>query len=338
MPLRSFTRLALAATLLAAALPTSAATLLVGNKSGQSVYALDLASGEKQAEFATGIGPHEIAVSPNDGLAVVANYGAGSAGNTLTVIDLATREVARTIDLGTHTRPHGMRFLPDGRRVLVTTEGSDSLTEVDVIAGTVLRNVPVGDGKPHMVALSPDAALAYVTQLDAGAISVVDVEKGEKVADISTGAGPEGLAVAPDGEIWVGNRDADSVSVIDPATRDVRATLTSEGFPIRVVMTPDARHVLVVNARSATLAVFDRAKREQVASVVLAEDGKAYKSSLLGGSAIPIGVLVSADGKRVFAALSGGDEIAVIDTATWQVTARWATGREPDALAIVGDD
>ena len=122
--------------------PAAANTLLVGNKSGQSVFVLDLASGEKRAEFATGVGPHEIVISPNGGLAVVANYGASTAGNTLTVIDLATATVARTVDLGEHTRPHGLRFLPDGRHVLATTEGDGSLTEADVIGGTVLRSLP----------------------------------------------------------------------------------------------------------------------------------------------------------------------------------------------------
>jgi hypothetical protein len=34
-------------------------------------------------------------------------------------------------------------------------------------------------------------------------------------------------------------------------------------------------------------------------------------------------------------AISGGNEIAVIDTADWQIVDRWATGREPDALGVV---
>ena len=313
----------------------SADTLLVGNKSGQSVFLLDLASGEKRGEFATGVAPHEIVISPNGALAVVADYGAATSGNTLTVYDLARSSLARTVDLGAHTRPHGLTFIDD-RRVLATTEGDGSLTEVDVIGGTVLRNVALGDGKPHMVAVAPDRSVAYVTQVDGGMVSVVDLASFEKLTDIRTGAGAEGIAVAPDGEVWVSNRAADSVSVIDPASREVVATLASAGFPIRVVMTPDGNHVIVTNAKAANLSVFARGSRELVKTIALAEEGKTYKQTMLGAAALPIGARVSPDGARVFAAVSGGDEIAVIDAKTWEVTARWPAGREPDALAIPG--
>lgn len=311
--------------------------LLVGNKSAASVHALDLASGEQMAQFETGEGPHEIEVSPDGTLAVVSDYGARNAGNSLTVIDWTDRKVLRRIDLGEHNRPHGMRFTPDGTRLVVTTEGSGSLTVVDVEAGTVSANIKVGDGLPHMVALSPDGRFAYVTQLRAGTLSVVDLEAGSKLRDIATGRGAEGVAVSPDGtEIWVGNRDEDKLTVIDAASLDIVATLDSKGFPIRITMTPDGRHVLVTNARAAALAVFDRSERKQIATIALAREGADYRPSMLGNTALPIGALVAPDGRRAFVAISGGDEVAVIDTATWQVTDYWSSGREPDALGIVG--
>ncbi len=309
--------------------------LLVGNKSAATVYALDLSNGEKLAEFESGAGPHEIEVSPDGRLAVVADYGERAVGNTLTVIDWPARSVLRRIDLGDNTRPHGLRFLPDGRRLVVTTEGSDRLTEVDVEAGEVLRSIEVGNGLPHMVALSPDGRRAYVTQLRSGVLSVIDLEAGEKLRDIETGAGAEGVAVAPDGEIWVGNRADDTVVVVDPERLAVVATLTSTGFPIRVTMTPDGGTVLVTNARAATLAVFDRLRREQIATVELSDPELKYRPSMLGTTALPIGAEVAPDGKRVFVAISGGDRVAVIDSATWKITGYWTTGREPDALAII---
>jgi len=109
----------------------------------------------------------------------------------------------------------------------------------------------------------------------------------------------------------------------------------SPGFPIRVAMSPDGRHALVSNARAATLSVFDVARRELVTTVALAQDGVEYKNTLLGRAALPIGVRVHPDGSRAYVAISGGDEIAVLDTADWRVIARWPTGREPDALGII---
>lgn len=334
--MRPVTILALAA-VLASAPVRADGVLLVGNKSAASVEILDLRSGAAQGRIATGAGPHEIEVSPDGRRIVVADYGSSTAaGDTLTVIDWPSRETRR-VPLGEHRRPHGLRFLPDGRRAVVTTEGSGSLVEVDLARGRVLRAIAVGAGKPHMVALAPGGSRAYVTQVAGGVVSVIDLESGRRLRDVATGVGAEGIAITPDGdELWVSNRADDSVSVIDTATLAVVATLPSAGFPIRVAMTPDARHVLVVNAKAATLSVFDRTARRTVATVTLDEPGVRYQPSMLGDSALPIGVRVAPDGRRAYVAISGGDQVAVIDTANWTIEERWKTGREPDAVAIAG--
>ncbi|MFZ2489989.1 MAG: YncE family protein, partial [Thermoanaerobaculia bacterium] len=68
------TALAILITMLA--LPAAASDLLlVANKSGHTVDLVDLVSGNSIATLPTGHAPHEIAVSPNGSLAVIANYG-----------------------------------------------------------------------------------------------------------------------------------------------------------------------------------------------------------------------------------------------------------------------
>lgn len=311
-------------------------TLLVGNKSGDTVWALSTTTGLRLAEFATGDAPHEVVVSPDRSLAVVGNYGSDEAGDTLTVINWALRDISRTVQLGANTRPHGLRFVPGSHRVVATTEGSDRVLVVDLGTGRIEQEIDVGGGKPHMLALSPQGDTAWVTKVEAGSVAVVDLAAGEKVAEIATGAGAEGIALTPDGrEAWVSNRADDSISVIDTARREIVATLPSAGFPIRVAMTPDGAYALVTNARSAELAVFDVADRREVARIALAEEGREYRETMLGRAALPIGVLVDDDGRRAYVAVSGADEIAVIDAAEWRVIDRWQTGAEPDALAFI---
>jgi YVTN family beta-propeller protein len=310
--------------------------LLVGNKSAHTLWALDLATGEKVAEFATGVGPHEVEVSSDQRYAVVSNYGEReSAGNSLTVIEWPAGREVRVIDLGENTRPHGMAFLT-GYQVAVTTEGSDSLVLVDAGLGTVVSRIPVGEGVAHMVAASRDGRFAYVTNISAGTLEKVDLQAGEVLKTIETGKGAEGVAMVDDRrEVWVTNRGDDTVSVVDAETLEVLATLASPGFPIRVAISPNGRHALVTNARAATLSVFDTRERELVATIQVADPDAEYQQTLLGNSALPIGVEVSPDGSRAFVAISGGNEIAVIDTADWSIVERWATGREPDALGVV---
>jgi YVTN family beta-propeller protein len=333
--MKLYTLLAMTACMVAAPAVT-ADVLLVGNKSAHTLWALDLASGEKRAEFETGVGPHEVEVSSDQRYAVVSNYGEReSAGNTLTVIEWPAGRVVRTIDLGENTRPHGMTFLT-GHRIAVTTEGSDSLLVVDIGLGTVVSRTGVGEGVAHMVAASRDGRFAYVTNISAGTLEKVDLHAGEVLQTIVTGEGAEGVAMVDDRrEVWVTNRGNDTVSVVDAESLEVLATLDSPGFPIRVAISPYGKHALVTNARAATLSVFDIRDRELVATVQVADPDAEYQQTLLGTTALPIGVEVTPDGKRAFVAISGGNEVAVIDTANWQIVDRWATGREPDALGVV---
>lgn len=322
-----------------------AGVLLVGNKSAASLWRLDLADGRRLGEVATGQGPHEIAVAPDRRMAVVADYGSGDApGNTLTVLDLDSGNT-RTVPLGSNTRPHGLRFLPGGRGLVATTEGSDALVVVDLDAGRVERAIAIGPGKGHMVALSADGTIAYVTKVGSGQLVRVDLgaasaTSGEAaqaaaVREVQAGAGAEGIDVAPDGTVWVSNREAGTVTVHDPDSLAVLHTLQSPGFPIRLVFTPDGRHALVTNARAAKLTVFDVATRQLVASVPLEPEGVELHDTMLGSAALPIGAIADPSGGRVFVAISGADRIAVVDTATWTVSDWWETGREPDALGIV---
>lgn len=315
--------------------PALAADLLVGNKSADTVWRLSLEDGRRIGAFPAGPAPHEIVVSPDGRLALVTHYGGAEPGRSVGVLDLETGRVARRIRLDGHARPHGIRWLPDGRAV-VTAEATGSLLVLDVAGGTVESAIEVGDGNGHMVEVSADGGVAYVSKIADGTVSRVDLAKGEVTHVVESGAGAEGLAVHPlSGDVWVGNREADTVTVHDAGTLALRHTLQSEGFPIRVVFTPDGRHALVTNARAATLAVFDAETRERVAEVPLAREGAAYRDTLLGIAALPIGVVADPAKPRVYVAISGADEIAVIDTNTWTVIDHWPTGREPDALAIV---
>ena len=310
--------------------------LLVGNKSADSVWRLSLRDGRKTGEFRTGKAPHEIAVAGNGRFALVSNYGRETSGNTLSVLDLVGGKPTRSIDLGEHGAPHGLRLLPGDRRAVVTTEGSASLLVVDVDRGAVERVIEVGAGTGHMVALSPDAKTAYVTKVNAGTLSRVDLVTGLKTHERAAGKGAEGVAVSPDGrEVWVTNRQEGAVTVHDPVTLALRRRMSSKGFPIRVVFTADGRHALVTNATAANVAVFDVRTKLRIATLELAEPGVSYDQSMLGGTAMPIGAVVDPTRQRAYVAISGGDRIAVIDTREWKVVDHWSAGREPDALGIV---
>jgi YVTN family beta-propeller protein len=313
--------------------------LLVVNKGESTLSVVDPATGREIARVPTGYAPHEVAVSPDARWAVVTNYGTGpQPGNTLSVIDLAALEVTATIDLGEQTRPHGIAWLPDGRRVVVTTEGNQTLTLVDVTAGTVEAAIPTGARISHEVAVTPDGRRAFVANIGSGSVTAIDLQGRSVIRSIPTGQGAEGVAVRPDGlEVWVTNRAENSITILDTRTLEVLATLESTDFPIRVAFTPDGRRSMVTNARSSELRVFDAVTRTTQAVVAIQPPLVEAAPQVIAfeGSAVPIGIVSDPPGRRAFVAAASADVVVVVDLDRGLVERLIPVGREPDGLAWV---
>jgi len=318
----------------------SGGMVLVLNKSGNSLHVLARATGEPVAKLPTDAGPHEVAVSPDGRTAVACNYGVrGKPGRTLTVYDLEKLEKRKTIDLGRYRRPHGIAYLPDGKRVAVTAEASRALLVVNVEKGEVEQAVDTAAKVSHMVALGPKGKRAYVANIFSHSMTAIDLGKGERIRQVPTGRGAEGIAVLPSGsEIWVTNRAADTISVVDAGKLEVVATIECPRFPIRIAFTRDGGRALVSCALSGDVAVVDVKERKVVKRLAMrvAELEKADKGTMFGRrrGPMPIGITLSADGRHAFVACGGYDRLAVVDLETLSVVARRETGREPDGLAF----
>ncbi len=271
-------------------------TLVVANRDGGSVSLFDLEAGLEVARLPIGPRfPHEVAVSPDGSLAIAGEYGpASNHGRHVVVIDIADARIVGRMDLGPASRPHSLAFLPDNRRAVVTMEESDRLALVDTRSLTVIRTYPTGGREGHMVRLSPAGERAYVTSRGAeGTLSVIYLEEDRPPTVIATGRGAEGLAVAPDGsEIWVVNRAAGSISIVDAASLQVVATIEAPDGAGRAEMSPSGR-VLVPNGTSARkvskyLSLYERESRRVVQQLTMngGEPGAgAYSIHMVGETA-----------------------------------------------------
>jgi YVTN family beta-propeller protein len=231
--------------------PARADTVVVVCKSDFQLALVDPATEKVLVKLPTGLGPHEVAVSPDGRTAYVSNFGRYSvypagdtqhdkAGNTITVVDLVDRKVKATFDLGTHTGPHGMIVSHDGKLVWVTTETPQAVLELDSSTGKILHVWNTTQERSHMIVATPNETKFYVTNTVSGSVSVIDRSTGE-VKVVSTGPGTEGIAISPDGkEVWAASRLDDKISIISTATDAIVAAFPSGGKgPKRMDFTPD---------------------------------------------------------------------------------------------------
>lgn len=306
--------------------PTSQGTLIVLDKSGAAAQLVSLKTGKVEATLPTGVGPHEVVVSPDGKTAVVSNYGEQTPGSSLTLLDLQGRKVARTIELTGFTRPHGLAFLPGGKSVAVTVEQQRSVLVVDLEKGAVSHSVETGKDGSHMVVLAPDGKRAYVANVGSGSLSVLDLAGKKAVGHVATAAGAEGLDVSPDGkEVWVANNKANSISIVDATSMKVRKTVPCAAFPLRVKFLPGGKQVLVSATMSGELVLLDRAEGREVKRLRLAESATAENP-------VPVGILVHPSGKLAYVALAQAGRVAVLDLEKSEMVGEIAVGGHPDGL------
>jgi YVTN family beta-propeller protein len=271
-------------------------TVVVVCKSEFQLALVDPATQKVLVKLPTGLGPHEVAVSPDGRTAYVSNFGRYSvypagdtehdkAGNTITVIDLVDRKVKATFDLGTHTGPHGMIVSHDGKLVWATSETPQAVLELDSATGKIQHVWNTNQVRSHMIVATPNEMKFYVTNTVSGSVSVVDRSSGD-VKVVATGPGTEGIAISPDGkEVWAASRLDDKIEIISTATDTIVASFPSGGKgPKRMDFTPDGTQVWVTNPSSNQTTVFDARARELIATLVLSKS--------------PSGVFISSDGRR----------------------------------------
>jgi DNA-binding beta-propeller fold protein YncE len=322
---------------LAQASLSPADTLIVANKSDATVDLVDLTTGISARTLTTGDGPHEVAVSSDGRRAVITNYGGSQAGNSLTVIDVVAGAVTAVIDLGKYSRPHGVLFLPDNRRVLVTAEGAAALVVVDIDEQRVETAIATNQDVSHMVVYHAASGVGLVSNIGSGSVTRLDVAGDTWMGQQKVGQGTEGIALSANGrDLWLANREDDKVLLLDARTLAQRARIEVAGFPIRVEMSADGRQVLVTSARAGTLTVIDAARQQVVEVVKLdraAERGQpGIPSAMLEGDSMPIGIEVAPDGRRVWISHAGANQVQELETGSWKQLRLLSAGREPDGM------
>lgn len=200
-----------------------------------SVWKMTAAKDSLVARTEVGLFPATMAITPDGTWLFVANYDLHGDPrlDSVSVVHAPTMTEVRKI--GVCTKPHGMVASHDGASVFVSCTRDNvlkriSVATLEVVDSTNMRSAAdAAEGKtcyPAGLALSPDDTELYVACHKHDEIRVMSTDRlGPVTATIPTGAGPYLIQMEPGGRrLWVPNRNGQSYTVIDTATKTAVAT------------------------------------------------------------------------------------------------------------------
>jgi YVTN family beta-propeller protein len=118
-------------------------------------------------------------------------------------------------------------FSADGRYMYGSCEALGSMIEIDLKQLKVIRTLDLRPkpASPQDVKLSPDGKVLYVADQDRNGLWEIDPQSFKIIGFLPTGAGAHGLYPSRDARfLYVSNRTAGTISVIDFATRQIVRT------------------------------------------------------------------------------------------------------------------
>lgn len=232
------------------ALSPDGRSLLVGDTVGNEMLFLDPATAALQKRMPIA-DPYQLAFSPN-GKFLVVN---GLARNQVDVYDGASMQLLKRFPIA--SMPSHLDYAPDSSRVFVSLQGTDSLVAIDLNRLAILWKEKVGktpagvlwhDGRvlvadmgtdyvavvdptdghvvdrvhtgrgAHNLFLSPDRKIVWVNNRVGGTTTSLDAATLAPIRSYAIPGGPDDIAFAPDGRLWITRRFAEKVAVLDPTS------------------------------------------------------------------------------------------------------------------------
>jgi len=238
-------------------------------------------------------------------LAQEAAFVGHNGGSDLSVIDLSTNTVSRTIATGGQVNQFDI--MPDLSMLYVVVPGL-GVQIIDPVTDIVVKTIPI-TGSIFGCRITPDGSYAFVTRGDPPTVFVIDTATNTIVEELPTVANAVYLDITPDGsKVYVATSRIflDSIiSVIDVATLSIMDVLDIGEYPAEMKVTPDGAYVYVSNEFANTVTILDTTTNTVV-------------NTLPVGSG-PRGLAFSPDGAWAYVITVYDTSMTIIDTAAQAV-------------------
>jgi YVTN family beta-propeller protein len=306
-------------------------TILAANQGDDTVWLIDLATGERRAIVATHIAPHEIAVTSDGLTAAITNYGdRRGPGNVVQFVKIQDGTVFHEVTVEGYQRLHGAAYLPGDSLLALTSERTGEILIVGVVDGGVRQSLPTQGRGSHMLALG--GKWVYSANISDGTVTRIDLTGTTRTETWAAGTRTEGLAATPDGsQGWTASMDSGTVIGVNGATGEIVARIGGLKVPYRLAITPDAKTVVVSDPEAGTLVLIDRLLGTIIVSIDI---DAAAAAAGYEGAASPQGFALSPDGQWAFVAANAINRVAVVDLKGRRVIQFVESGKGPDGMGF----
>lgn len=202
---------------------------------------IDTATGAILYDVDTGVRCLSIATSPTADLAYLAN----AENHSIDVVDIVRGKVINSV--GTDLEPTDLAFSPDGSKVYVqlvdlehSTPGEIGafLGVLDTASLKISRTVRLGK-YGGSIAASPDGKRVYATLWEGNRVLAIDATTLATLGQVRTDVSPEGVAVGPDGTVYVADNGGMSLLSIDADTMAVSGRMRLPFHSQHLALAPD---------------------------------------------------------------------------------------------------
>jgi DNA-binding beta-propeller fold protein YncE len=209
--------------------------LYVNVMSSSRLVVIDPSSGRPGDSISVPV-PYNLYFTPDGSKAVVAAEPA----NRLDFYDPITWQPIKRLPIPGSGVDH-LDFSADGSYLLVSCEFGGQLVKVDLDQLAVAGVLRVG-GLPIDVKLAPDGDVFYVANQGRHGVSIVDPNAMRELDFLPTGRGAHGMAISRDTRaLYVSNRLAGTISVIDFEAWGIAASWRIGGSPDMLQVSPDGQ-------------------------------------------------------------------------------------------------
>ena len=262
-------------------------------------------------------------------------YVANSQGDDISIIDLATQKVIKTLKVGPIV--HGVCAQSDGRRAFATIESENSLKVIDTKTNTVTDSIALG-GRPNECAATNDGRYVVVPLLAPANLSVVvDVAEKKIVKSFKTVL-PHNCFTPEGGSntiVYCEERDAYRIHRIDLAKMEITNEVKVAGDPRPFAITKDEKTLYTALSGLHGVAVID-IPHETMSQIALPP--MPWMACKVEPPNTPVhGVGLTPDGKKLWITSVSDAGIYVYDIASKKLGKKITVGACPNWISFSAD-